>query len=68
LPRVLLGRGRQDAWYSEEKYAADLEVLNRRAARVETCLFDGGHEWTPAFREAAAGLLAEIHSPEPQHS
>ena len=26
-------------------------------ARVETCVFDGGHEWTDAFRAAASAFL-----------
>jgi poly(3-hydroxybutyrate) depolymerase len=62
LPHVLLGRGSRDQWYTPEKYAADLEVLARRASRVTGCVFDGGHEWTDAFHASAGALLAELQS------
>jgi hypothetical protein len=64
LPRVLLGRGTRDEWYTPEKYGADLEVLARRASRADGCVFDGGHEWTEPFYAAAGTLLAELQSPE----
>jgi predicted esterase len=57
LPPVLLGRGTQDEWYSEAKEAADRIALERIGARVEICVFDGGHEWTDAFRAAASAFL-----------
>ena len=56
LPPVLLGRGTKDEWYSEAKEAADRSALARIGARVDVCVFAGGHEWTDAFR-AAAGLF-----------
>jgi predicted esterase len=62
LPRVLLGRGTGDAWYTEDKYAADLDALRGLGSRVEGCVFDGGHEWTAPFHAAAARLLAELQS------
>jgi predicted esterase len=62
LPRVLVGRGTRDEWYTAEKSAADLDVLGRRAARVDTFVFDGGHQWSPPFEEAAARLLNELQS------
>ena len=62
LPRVLLGRGTRDEWYTPEKYAADLEKLARRAPRVDGCVFDGGHEWTEPFYASAGTLLAELQS------
>jgi len=27
---------------------------------VESCVFDGGHEWTDAFRAAAATMLRRV--------
>ena len=57
LPPVLLGRGTKDEWYTEAKEAADRAALARLDARVETCVFDGGHEWTDAFRAAASAFL-----------
>ena len=48
-PRVLLGRGTEDTWYGEEKMDRDLEVLAKRAVDVDSCIFEGGHEWHDAF-------------------
>ena len=63
LPPVLLGRGTRDDWYSEEKEAADRAALSRIDARVDVCVFDGGHEWTEAFRDAAAAFLRRVREP-----
>ena len=60
LPPVLLGRGTKDGWYTEAKEAADRAALARIGARVETCVFDGGHEWTDAFRAAASTFLRRL--------
>jgi predicted esterase len=57
LPPVLLGRGTRDEWYTEEKQRADVAMLARMGAAVETCVFDGGHEWTRPFYDAAAAFL-----------
>ena len=56
IPRVLIGRGTGDEWYTDEKLKKDLRFLTD----VETCVFDGGHEWTDEFREAAARFLARL--------
>jgi predicted esterase len=60
LPKTLLGRGSEDEWYNAEKCAADMQVL--RAARVDVTefVFDGGHEWTPAFFERSRRFLDEL--------
>ncbi len=60
LPPVLLGRGLQDPWYTEEKMQADLQALKTLAARVETCLFEAGHQWSEDFSKAAGRFLAEL--------
>lgn len=60
LPPVLLGRGTEDEWYSEEKMAADLETLDEMGVEVETCVFEGGHDWTTEFYSAAGSFLARI--------
>lgn len=57
-PRVLIGRGTEDAWYDEAKMEKDLEVLAETEAQVESFVFDGGHTWDPAFLERAGGFLA----------
>jgi predicted esterase len=60
LPPILIGRGTTDAWYTEEKQAGDLDALARIGARVTACVFDGGHEWSDAFRAAAGAVLKRI--------
>jgi predicted esterase len=58
LPPVLIGRGLGDTWYDEAKMSADLERLEAAGVSVETCVFEGGHEWTADFRRAVARFLA----------
>jgi predicted esterase len=60
LPPVLIGRGRSDSWYSEDKLAADLQRLRGLAVDAEVCEFDGGHEWTDEFAAAAGRFLNRI--------
>jgi len=57
LPPVLLARGASDDWYTDEKFKKDLSYLEGTTS-VTKCLFDGGHEWTDGFREAAGQFLA----------
>ena len=57
LPPILIGRGTRDTWYTEDKEAADRGALTKIDAPVDVCVFDGGHEWTDAFRTAVAAAL-----------
>lgn len=57
LPEILLGRGTDDSWYTEEKARADLDVLADFDARVTEHVFEGGHEWHPEFLAAAGRFL-----------
>ena len=57
-PPALIGRGRADAWYTPEKMDADMAALRAAGAAVEPVVFDGGHEWTDDFRDAAGRFLA----------
>jgi predicted esterase len=59
LPPVLLARGLRDEWYTEEKFKKDLSYLKGRT-EVTECVFEGGHEWTEAVREAMGRFLAEM--------
>ncbi len=59
LPPVLLGRGSADSWFTAEKLEKDLSFL-QSVTRVTTCLFDGGHDWTDAFRDAAGAFLGTL--------
>ena len=50
LPKVLIGRGTEDKWYTAEKAAADLAVLSSRRRR-----------WSSMFsRPATCGIAAFI--------
>ena len=60
LPDVMIGRGTTDNWYNEEKMAADVARLKGSGRNVETCVFDGGHEWTDAFAAAAGAFLERM--------
>lgn len=60
LPHVLIGRGTADEWYTGEKMAADETQLKDLAASCQTCVFEGGHEWTEAFAVAAGEFLARL--------
>lgn len=57
LPKVLIGRGTSDGWYSAAKMQADLEVLEKLGAEVETCVFEDGHVWTDEYRRACSAFL-----------
>ena len=63
LPPVLVGRGVNDRWYTAAKHAADLEALRAAGVVVESCVFDGGHEWGEPFYTAAARHLREVLAP-----
>ncbi|HUP63179.1 MAG TPA: phospholipase [Thermoanaerobaculia bacterium] len=60
LPPVLLARGVRDDWYSDGKFKDDLRFLEGRT-RVTSLVFDGGHEWSDAFREAASVFLRTMN-------
>lgn len=55
---VLLGRGRQDPWLTEQQLALDLEFLRAAGAEVTPVIFDGGHEWALPFCAVAGEWLA----------
>ena len=59
-PPVLIGRGRLDAWYTQEKLDADLACLRRAGASVAPVVFDGGHGWTDDFRTETGRFLASL--------
>jgi predicted esterase len=59
-PPVLLGCGRGDTWYTDEKLRVDREFLSSRGVALETVVFDGGHEWHADFHRAAGRFLERI--------
>ena len=60
FPRVLIGRGTGDTWYTEERLALDEARLRAQGVEPETFQFDGGHEWHDAFAQRAGALLARL--------
>jgi predicted esterase len=60
LPPLLLGRGTTDQWYTTEKHEADVATLRGLGVDVQSCVFAGGHEWAPAFRDATSQYLARF--------
>jgi predicted esterase len=62
LPAVLVGRGTQDNFYTADKAAADLAVLNPAGVRVKEHVFEGGHVWAPEFVSRARDFVDELLS------
>ncbi len=60
IPRVLIGRGIEDTWYDRAKMESDVARLESRGTSVDTCAFEGGHEWTAEFRGAARDFLQSL--------
>lgn len=60
LPRVLIGRGTGEEWYTPEKAGKDIEALRAAGVSVIEHVFEGGHEWTPAFIERSRAFLDEM--------
>jgi predicted esterase len=62
LPRVLLGRGSEDKWYTGEMSAKDLDTLRAAGVAVTEHVFDGGHAWAPDFIARASQFVDELLS------
>ena len=60
LPKILLGRGTEDQWYTAGKAARDLEVLHAAGVEVVEQVFEGGHEWHDAFVAHAGDFLDQL--------
>jgi predicted esterase len=60
LPPLLIGRGTKDEWYTAEKAAADLAMLDEAGLSPVAHVFDGGHEWADSFVAAAARFLDSV--------
>jgi predicted esterase len=60
LPPVLIGRGDRDGWFTAARLEDDLARLARLGASSRSLVFDGGHEWTPAFLAAAGDFLRAV--------
>jgi predicted esterase len=61
-PPVLMGRGRSDSFYPEARFTQDTAFLDARGALAAAVAFDGGHEWTDAFRARVGSFLSDVIS------
>lgn len=60
IPKVLLGRGTEDTWYTGEKAAKDRKVLEGAGVTVIEHVFDGGHVFSPEFVERSRAFVDEL--------
>lgn len=60
LPRVLIGRGTGDKWYTADKAEKDRAVLQQAGVAVTEHVFDGGHVWAPEFILKAGSFVDEL--------
>jgi predicted esterase len=59
-PRVLIGVGDKEEWYSADKVEHDLAFLTSHGVPHSITRFRGGHEWTDEFRVAAGEFLTNV--------
>jgi predicted esterase len=57
ISAVILARGKSDALYPADKFAADKRRLDEWSVRVRALEFEGGHEWSAEVAASAADLL-----------
>ncbi|MEQ1908594.1 MAG: dienelactone hydrolase family protein [Vicinamibacterales bacterium] len=57
LPRVLVGRGVRDSWFTEERCSANVERLRHAQVDVRVVELDAGHEWTDQFTREASDWI-----------
>ena len=58
FPELLIGTGTMDPWYTPQRLATDQAKLETLSIQPATLVFEGGHEWTEAFRAKAGEFLA----------
>lgn len=59
MGRVLIARGRRDPIYRRDRWDSDLSRLENSSLTTTRCEFDGGHEVSEAWFQAAGAFLAE---------
>jgi predicted esterase len=57
FPRLLIGAGDRDFWYTPAKVDADVHWLESRRVPFDLIRYSGAHEWTDEFRTAAGAWL-----------
>ncbi len=59
-PRVLIGVGEREEWYTSDKLEQDEAFLRLRGVQHEVVRFTGGHEWTDEFRASVGRILTLV--------
>lgn len=59
-PAVLIGAGSTDQWYTADKLQTDAAFLASSDISHDIVRFDGGHEWSTAFLDAAGRWLGQV--------
>ena len=59
-------RGRQDEWYSQQKFDEDTSALRARGVGFGRCSCEGGHEWHEPVIDAAAAFIEEVGGRSPE--
>ncbi len=56
-PRILIGQGSEDEWYTHDKLEKDKEKLEALGLPFEAFTFPAGHEWNSIFRDRCGKFL-----------
>ena len=64
-PRVLIGVGDQEHWYTPPKLESDVNFLMNAGVTAQVARFAGKHEWTQEFRTAIGSFLEMIAPSSP---
>jgi predicted esterase len=57
---VLLGRNRDDEWYSQARFEKDQQRLKDAGVPAVAATVDGPHQWTAAFSQVAGEFLQNL--------
>jgi len=60
ITELLIGTGSEDPWYTPARLAEDQAKIESLGLKPTTLVFEGGHEWTDAFRISAGAFLADV--------
>lgn len=60
--RVLIARGSHEEWYTPDKVGRDVTLLEEHGLTPILLEYEGGHEWTDAFRRQASRFLRRAAS------
>jgi len=58
-PPVLVATGTRDTWLTPARLTEEVAFLQSQHVPHEALVFEGGHEWTDQFREAAGRWVGQ---------